>query len=49
MDILGRTTNNEAYYISLIEDLGTTMEYASNGIVVFTNFELLCNQMKSVY
>ena len=27
MNIPGRTTNNEAYYIALIEGLGTTKEY----------------------
>ena len=43
MNILGRTKNNEAYYIALIKGLGTTREYESNGIVVFTNFELVCN------
>ena len=48
MNISGRTTNNEAYYIGLIEGLGTTIEYGSNGIVVFTNFELVCNQMNGV-
>ena len=48
MNILGRTTNNEAYYIGLIEGLGTTMEYGSNGIVFFTNSELVCNQMNGV-
>ena len=48
MNIPGRTTNNEAYYIGLIEGLGTTMEYGSNGIVVFTNSELVCNQMNGV-
>ena len=41
MNIPGRTTNNEAYYIALIEGLGTTREYGSNGIVVFTNTELV--------
>ena len=41
MNILGRKTNNEAYYIALIEGLGTTREYGSNGIVVFTNSELV--------
>ena len=45
MNIPGRTTNNEVYYIGLIEGLGTTMEYGSNGIVVFINSELVCNQM----
>ena len=49
MNIPGKTTNNEAYYIALIEGLGTTMEYGSNGIVVFTNFELVCNQMNGMY
>ena len=49
MNILRRTTNNEAYYIALIEGLGTTMEYGSNGIVVFTNSKLVCNQMNGVY
>ena len=49
MNISGRTINNEEYYIALIEGLGTTREYGSNGIVVFTNSELVCNQMKGVY
>ena len=49
MNIPGRTTNNEAYYIGLIEGLGTTMEYGSNGILVFTNSEFVCNQMNGVY
>ena len=48
MNIPGRTTNNESYYIALIEDLGTTMEYGSNGIVFFTTYELVCNQMNGV-
>ena len=41
MNIPGRTTNNEEYYIALIEGLGTTREYGSNGIVVFTNSKLV--------
>ena len=49
MNILGRTTNNEECYIGLIEGLGTTMEYGSNGILVLTNSELVCNQMNGVY
>ena len=49
MNIPGRTTNNEAYYIALIEGLGTAREYRSNGIVVFTNSKLVCNQMKDMY
>ena len=49
MNIPGRTTNKEAYYIGLIEGLGTTMGYGSNGILVFTNSEVVCNQMNGVY
>ena len=49
MNIERRTTNNEAYYIALIEGLGTAREYGSNGIVDFTNSKLVCNQMKDVY
>ena len=47
--ILGRTKDKEAYYIVLIEGLGATREYGSNGIVVFTISKLVCNQMKCVY
>ena len=49
MNIPGRTINNEAYYIGFIEGLGTAMEYGSNGILVFTNSELVCNQMNGMY
>ena len=49
MNILERTTNNEEYYIALIEGLGIAREYGSNGIVVFTNSKLVCNQMKAMY
>lgn len=49
INVPGRTTNNEAYYIALIEGIGTTREYGPNGIVVFTNSELVCNQMKGMY
>ena len=41
MNILGRTKNNNAYYIALIEGLGIAREYGSNGIVVFTNSKLV--------
>ena len=43
MNIPGRPTNNEAYYIGFIEGLGTMMEYGSNGIVVFTDSEHVCD------
>jgi ribonuclease HI len=48
-EVYGRTTNNEAYYISLIEGMKTTKKYGVNDIVVFTNSELICNQMKGIY
>ena len=48
-EIRGRTTNNEAYYIVLIEGLKTTKMYSANYICVYTNSELLCNQMKRIY
>ena len=43
LNISGRTTNKKAYYIALIEGLGIAREYGSNGIVFFTNYELVCN------
>ena len=49
MNIPRIKTNNESYYIALIKGLGTTRDYGSNGIVVFTNSELVCNQMKGMY
>ena len=49
MHIPERGTNDEVYYITLIEGLRTTREYGSNGIVVFTNSKLVCNQMKGMY
>ena len=48
-DVCGRTTNNEAYYIALIEGFKSAKHYGANDIAVFTNSELICNQMKGVY
>ena len=48
-EICGRSTNNIAYYIVLIEGLKTTKMYSSNDICVYTNSLLLCNQMKGIY
>jgi len=48
-DVCGRTTNNEAYYIALIEGLKSAKNYGANDIAVFTNSELICNQMKGMY
>jgi ribonuclease HI len=47
--VYGRTTNNEAYYIALVEELKTMKKHGANHIVVFTNSELICNQMKGIY
>ena len=47
--IRGRTTNNEAYYIVLIEGLKTIKMYSANDICVYTNSLFLCNQMKGIY
>ena len=49
LNISGRTSNNVAYGMALIEGLGTAREYGSNWILVFTNFEFVCNHMKDVY
>ena len=48
-DISARTTNNEAYYVALIEGLKAAKNYGASDISVFTNSELLYNQMKGVY
>ena len=48
-DIRGTTTNNEAYYIALIEGLRTIRMYKANGISVYTNSKLVCIQMKGIY
>ena len=48
-EIHGRTMDNEAYYIVLIERIKTTKMYNANDICVYTNSLLLCNQMKGIY
>ena len=48
-EIRGTTSNNEAYYIALIEGLKITKMYRANGISVYTNSELVCSQMKGIY
>ena len=42
-EVYGNTTNNEAYYISLVEGLKAAKKYGVNDIVVLTNSELICN------
>ena len=48
-DDCGTTTNNEAYYIALVEGLKEAKTYGANDISVYTNSELICNQMKGIY
>ena len=45
-EIHGTTTNNEAYYIAIIEGLKTARMYKANGISVSTNSKLVCIQME---
>ena len=48
-EVPGMTTNNEAYYIALVEWLKEAKQHDVNDIEVFTNSELICNQMKGIY
>ena len=48
-ELSGRTTNNEAYYIALVEGLKATKEYGAKNIAVVTNSLLICNQMNGEY
>lgn len=48
-EVPGMTTNNEAYYIALVERLKEAKQHDVNDIEVFTNSELICNQMKGIY
>lgn len=52
MDVFGKTTNNQAYYIAFvafIDGLKASKIYGVNDIAGFTNLELICNQMKDFY
>jgi len=48
-EVPGMTTNNEAYYIALVEGLKEEKQHDVNDIEVFTKSELICNQMKGIY
>ena len=48
-DISARTTNNEAYYVALIEGLKAAKNYGANDISFFTNSTLMCNQILGVH
>ena len=44
-----RTTNNETYYISLVEGLKVAKKHGANNIAVVTNSELISNQINGAY
>jgi len=48
-EVLGMKENNEEYYIALVEGLKEAKQHDVNDIEVFTNSELICNQMKGIY
>ena len=48
-DVCGTTTNNEAYYIALVEGLTKEETYGANDISVYTNSELICKNMEGSY
>ena len=47
--VCGTTTNNEVYYISLVEGLKEEKTYSTNYISVYTKSQLICNQMEGIY
>ena len=42
-EVFGRTTNNEAYYIALVEGLKAAKIHGANNIAVVTNSNLISN------
>ena len=48
-EVSGKTSNNEAYYIVLVEGLKATKEHGAKNIAVVTNSMLICNQMNGEY
>ena len=47
--VSGRTTNNEEYYIALVEGPEVEKEHGANNIAVVTKYELISNQVNGVY
>ena len=45
IELFGRTTNNEAYYIALVEGIKAAKEYGVKNIAVVTNLNLITNQI----
>lgn len=46
---IGFTTNNKAEYIALIEGLRRAMAMGCEEVVVYSDSELLCRQIKGIY
>lgn len=49
IEVQERTINNEGYYISLVEGLKEVKNYVVNGITIFTNSQLICNQINDIH
>ena len=49
IDLHGRTTNNEAYYISLVEGLKEAKNNFVNDIAAYMNSQLICNQLNGIF
>ena len=49
IDLHGRTTNNEAYYITLIEGLKEAKNNVLNDIAIYMNSQLICNQLNGIF
>lgn len=48
-EVQGKTTNNEAYYITLVAGLKEAKHNGVNNITVLTNSDLICNHMEGIY
>ena len=48
-DVCCTTTNNEVYYISLVEGLKEAKTYGAHDISVYTNSKLISKQMEGIY
>lgn len=49
IDVHGRKTNNEAYYITLVEGLKEEKQNVVNDIALYMNSQLICNQLNDIY
>ena len=43
IEVSGRTTNNEAHYVALVEGLKAAKKHGANNIAVVTNSDLIYN------